>query len=209
MDEGLRRKRAEGEAPLTSMDHGFRHRRRTPVLPDAVIGMVFFVLAEIMLFSGFISGFQIIKANAPGNVWPPPGQPRLPVETTAFNTALLLLSGAAMWWAWRRFQDDPRSARLPFAGSLALGTAFVGLQGFEWVALLADGLTLTSSSYGSFFYLIVGCHALHAVTAIGALAWLLVRLQRGTLTREAFIAGQMFWYFVVLLWPVLYWQVYL
>lgn len=207
MEEGLRRR--EESVPTTSMDQGFRSRRRKAILPDAVIGMIFFILAEVMLFSGFISGFSIIKANAPGNVWPPPGQPRLPVESTAFNTALLLLSGVLIWWAGRKFAEDPKRARAPFAGALLLGTGFVGLQGMEWLALLSDGLTLTSSSYGSFFYMIVGCHALHAVTAIATLAWLLFRLQRNTLSAEAFIAGRMFWYFVVLLWPFLYWQVYL
>lgn len=195
--------------PITSMDAGYRNRRRRALLPDTVIAMAFFITAEVMLFSGFISGFIIIRENAPGSVWPPPGQPRLPVESTAFNTLLLLASGPLLLWAWRRYKVDPASARAPFAASLLLGSAFVGLQGVEWWALLSDGLTFTSSSYGSFFYMIVGCHALHAVIAIGVLVGLLVRLGRGTLSREAFISGQMFWYFVVLLWPFLYWQVYL
>ncbi|MCB9693369.1 MAG: cytochrome c oxidase subunit 3 [Alphaproteobacteria bacterium] len=199
----------QSAVPLTSMDQGFRHRRRTPLLPDAVLGMIFFIFAEVMLFSGFISGFAIIKANAPGNVWPPPGQPRLPIEATAFNSLLLLMSGALLWYAGRRFAESPEKARTPFLAAIVLGMAFVGLQGREWLALIGEGLTFTSSSYGSFFYMIVGCHALHAVSAILALVWLVVRLQRGTLSREAFIAGRMFWYFVVLVWPFLYWQVYL
>lgn len=195
--------------PITSMDAGFRNRQRKALLPDAVIAMVFVIIAEVMLFSGFVSGFAIVKANAPGSVWPPPGQPRLPVESTAFNTLLLLASGAVLFYAGRRFREAPASAKAPFLGALLLGSAFVGLQGMEWAALLREGLTLTSSSYGSFFYMIVGCHALHAVTAIAVLAWLLARLHRGTLSTEAFTAGRMFWYFVVLLWPFLYWQVYL
>ncbi len=195
--------------PLTSVDEGFRHRRRKPLLPDAVLGMLFFIFAEVMLFSGFVSGFTIIKANAPGQVWPPPGQPRLPVESTAFNTLLLLASGVLLWYAGRRFEVDRAAARRPFLVALVLGVLFVTFQGVEWVALIREGLTLTSSSYGSFFYMIVGCHALHAVSAIAVLAMLFVRLLRGTLSWEAFVAGRMFWYFVVLIWPFLYWQVYL
>ena len=82
-------------------------------------------------------------------------------------------------------------------------------QGVEWLALLSDGLTMTSSSYGSFFYMIVGAHALHAVAAIIALVVMFGRLVRNTLSVEAFTATRMFWYFVVGLWPFLYWQVYL
>ena len=196
-------------APLTSMDQGFRNRRRKALLPDAVIGMLFFTIAEVMLFSGFISGYAIVKANAVGQVWPPPGQPRLPVTSTAFNTALLILSGVLVLWAGKQFAKDPKSARWTLLGGVILGTAFVVLQGSEWAALINEGLTLTSSSYGSFFYLIVGAHALHAVLAISALIWVYVRLLRNTLSDEAFIASRMFWYFVVGLWPFLYWQVYL
>ena len=37
-----------------------------------------------------ISAFLIVKGGSA--VWPPPGQPRLPIEATAFNTAVLLAS---------------------------------------------------------------------------------------------------------------------
>ena len=95
------------------------------------------------------------------------------------------------------------------AASVALGGFFVLAQGMEWVRLLKDGLTLTSSQLGSFFYVIVGTHALHAVVAIVfmALAWQSMRA--GRLTRPRLGAVQLFWYFVVLVWPVLYWKVYL
>ncbi len=92
---------------------------------------------------------------------------------------------------------------------MGLGGFFVIAQGLEWVALLRHGLTLTSSQLGSFFYLIVGLHATHAVAAIVALglAWRALLARR--LTRSWLGAVQLFWYFVVLIWPVLYWKVYL
>jgi len=62
---------------------------------------------------------------------------------------------------------------------------------------------------GSFFYLIVGTHALHAVVAIGFLLWAYLRLCRGSLKPEVFAATQVFWYFVVTLWPIIYLRVYL
>lgn len=72
-----------------------------------------------------------------------------------------------------------------------------------------EGLTLTSSSHGSFFYLIVGTHALHAVVAIAALAWVYGSMRAGRLRTEVFAATQVFWYFVVALWPIIYLRVYL
>jgi heme/copper-type cytochrome/quinol oxidase subunit 3 len=70
-------------------------------------------------------------------------------------------------------------------------------------------MTLTASNYGSFFYLIVGGHALHVLGGLTVLVVLAARLWREQLTSAGFTAGRMFWYFVVLLWPALYWKVYL
>ena len=50
--------------------------RPEPVVASSVLGMGLFLFAEFMLFMGLISGFLIIKSNAVGQIWPPPGQPR-------------------------------------------------------------------------------------------------------------------------------------
>lgn len=170
--------------------------------------MAIFVLTEAMLFAGFISAFTIVKAAAP--VWPPPDQPRLPVEATAFNTVMLLLSGVLLIVAHRAFHRGDRAAMLrPLWAALGFGAFFVVFQGIEWVRLIGQGLTLTSSPLGSFFYTIVGMHALHAVGAIGLLAHACIRLQRGFLTPSLFGAAEALWLFVVGVWPVLYGVVYL
>jgi cytochrome c oxidase subunit 3 len=75
--------------------------------------------------------------------------------------------------------------------------------------MLSQGLTLRSSALGSFFYLIVGFHALHAVVALGILVWTWRRLSRGSIPPTTLAAAEIFWYFVVGVWPVLYWRVYL
>jgi len=180
---------------------------RTPLIPSAVMGMLIFVLTELMLFSGLISAFVIVRAGA--MVWPPPGQPRLPLEETAFNTAVLLASGVALFLAQRRFFHDREAARRPLLAAMILGAFFVVFQGVEWVRLIREGLTVTSSALGSFFYLIVGLHALHAVAALAVLVYTWRRLERGWLAQHQLAAAQVFWYFVVGLWPLLYGVVYL
>lgn len=182
--------------------------RRRQLAPNGVIGMIIFIFAEMMFFAGFVSAHTIVKSGAIGG-WPPPGQPRLPIEQTALNTAALLASGALLFVAHRRFSKNPPSARLPMAVAMALGTFFVVFQGMEWVALLKQGLTLTSSTHGAFFYLIVGTHALHAVAALLALAYCFVRLVRRNLVLPQLMTAEIFWYFVVAVWPLLYWRVYL
>ena len=171
--------------------------------------MLVFIFAEVMFFAGLISAHTIVKAQTAGGMWPPYGQPRLPVEETAINTATLLVSGIVLLLSWFAFRRERASARIPLALSIVLGGFFVYAQGREWTALLGEGLTMQSSSYGGFFYLIVGAHALHAVGALAALVWAWFRLYNGLLTSTQLATVAAFWYFVVLVWPVLYVQVYL
>jgi cytochrome c oxidase subunit 3 len=181
---------------------------RRGVVPSAVLGTLIFVVAEVMFFSGLISAYTISRANQLPGMWPPPGQPVLPAHATALNTALVLLSGGLLLGAWRQWRREPSSARWTYLAAWLCGAAFVGLQGREWAQLMAQGLTLTSSTLGSFFYLIVGGHALHALAALGALGLGWVQLVRGRLTPGFFFGTQTFWYFVVLMWPVIYARVY-
>lgn len=148
-----------------------------------------------------------IKAGARGP-WPPPWQPRLPVEDTLWNTAALLASGVALLVAHAWFRRAQRRALARLVVCIALGLTFVGLQGVEWIALLAEGLTLTSSAHGSFFYLIVGAHGVHALCALLALTWLAVRMAKGSARSSELVTVELFWAFVVLLWPFLYAHVY-
>jgi len=180
-----------------------------PLVAAGVMGMVLFVVTEVMLFAGMISAQTIVRSQAVGEMWPPYGQPRLPVTQTAFNTAALLLSGALLIVAHFAYRREARRAVLPAGLALMLGIYFVGAQGVEWIALLREGLTLTSSTYGAFFYLIVGGHGLHALAAIAGLAWAWWRLRAGRLTASQFGTIQVFWYFVVAVWPFLYMKVYL
>ena len=99
--------------------------------------------------------------------------------------------------------------RRPMWLALGLGSFFVIFQGFEWVQLINEGLTLSSSTLGGFFYLMIGVHALHAVGAIGLLGYATSQLRKGWLTPGLFGATEVLWFFVVAVWPILYGVVYL
>jgi len=181
--------------------------RLRPILPSPVLGMLIFVIVEMMMFAGLMSAFLIVKAGALG--WPPPGQPRLPVEATAFNTAALLVSGVVLFFANRAYARNRDLARRLLFTAFGFGAFFVAFQGFEWVSLIRQGLTLASSNHGSFFFLIVGMHGLHAIAGLMVLGSAGLKFSKGLLAPSSFAAAQVFWYFVVGLWPLLYFMVYL
>jgi heme/copper-type cytochrome/quinol oxidase subunit 3 len=183
--------------------------RRRPLVDSAVLGTLIFICTELMFFSGLLSAYNIARARVPSSIWPPPDQPRLPVEATAFNTGLLLLSGVLVLVATEAMKRNKKLALPTAVVGWLLGAAFVALQGREWADLLSQGMRMQNSSYASFFYLIVGTHALHAIGALVPMAWVIGKMATKTATLSQLRAAQVFWSFVVLVWPVVYTMVYL
>lgn len=176
---------------------------------DGLLGMALVVFTEVMLFAAFISGYVIVRIGTPPGLWPPLDQPRLPFGQTTIHTLVLLASGVLLFLAQRATRARGlAAAERPLLGAILLGLYFVVAQGAEWAALLRQGLTLTSSQVGAFFYVIVGAHALHAIVAIVALSVCWLRLRAGRLKPSVFGATQFFWYFVVLVWPAIFLVVY-
>ena len=170
-----------------------------------------FLAFEAMFFGGLIGAFLVFRLSSPR--WPPPGQPYLPVAVTWINTGILLLSSVTMRRARRAICAGDRPGLLRGLGmTAALGTLFLVVQGTEWVRLVKFGLTLSSGTYGTTFYTLIGCHGLHVLAAV---MWLLVVLclaRGGRFSAREHVGVQlcgMYWHFVVGLWPVLFGLVYL
>jgi len=186
------------------------HPPAGPVVSNARLGMLVFLGAEAMFFAGLIGAFLVFRLGS--LTWPPPGQPRLPLAVTGVNTGILLLSGYTMSRSLRAMRaGNPGGLAGGLLATTLLGALFLGVQGVEWARLVHFGLTLSAGTYGATFYTLIGIHALHV---LGALLWVLVMLLGGA--RRRFPAGPrvslelcgMYWYFVVGLWPVLFWLVY-
>ncbi|MBI4518984.1 MAG: heme-copper oxidase subunit III [Deltaproteobacteria bacterium] len=184
---------------------------RRPRIANAVLGMLIFLGAEAMFFAGLISAFLVLRAGS--LAWPPPDQPRLPVGITFANTLVLLLSADTMRRALAAIRAGHLQALPRWLGATAmLGTAFLLVQGSEWLRLLGYGLRASSGPYGATFYTLIGCHGLHLLGGLIVLLAVLrsARRQRYTAHAHGAVeAARLYWYFVVGIWPILYGLVYL
>jgi heme/copper-type cytochrome/quinol oxidase subunit 3 len=182
-----------------------------PIISNARLAVLMLLAAEAMFFAGLIGAFIVFRLSSPD--WPPPFQPRLPVLVTGVNTLVLLASGVTMNWALRVIRSGKLAASVRYlCVTAALGTLFLGIQGYEWIRLLQFGLTVSSGVYGATFYTLIGCHGMHVLGAIAWLAAVLVAARRGRYTQQSHTGVEicaMYWTFVVGLWPILYGLVYL
>jgi len=198
------------EPPFDPGGNGRGEGSRTP-MGNVFLAMLLFIGADVMFFAGLIGAFVVFRFGATD--WPPLGQPRLPIAVTGVNTIILLVSGITMLQTWRQLQDWHRKRLTNFLNLTALlGAIFLLVQGYEWTKLIRFGLTMQSSVYGAIFYTLIGCHALHVLSAVIWLLIVLMKLQRNQFTARKHngikLAG-MYWFLVVGLWPVLYGLVYL
>jgi heme/copper-type cytochrome/quinol oxidase subunit 3 len=185
--------------------------RVEPPVSNARLGMLMFLGAEAMFFAGLIGAFLVFRLGS--EVWPPPGQPYLPVGVTGVNTAILLFSAYTMRRAVHAVRAGNRLALYRWLQTTAvLGTIFLTVQGYEWMRLIRFGLTLSSGTYGATFYTLIGTHGAHV---FGAVLWLLIilagarRNRFSAMRHVGLTVCAMYWYFVVGLWPVLFTLVYL
>ena len=182
-------------------------------MSNARLAVLVLLGAEIMFFAGLIGTFLVFRLGS--TTWPPPSQVdvRLPIGATGLNTIVLLLSGYTMFQALRAIRQDRQNKlrnRLFVTG--LLGVIFLVVQGAEWVRLVHHGFTLSSGIYGSIFYVLIGCHALHVLVAVFWLLAVFAGAIAGRFSDNNHVGVEVcaiYWAFVVLLWPILYILVYL
>ena len=178
---------------------------RRQLVPNKVFGMLIFVITEAMFFTALVSAFMVIR----GEGWSLPSSVRLPVAATGYNTAVLLISGITMFLVGRyaRQPGGFERAKTLLGGTMVLGTFFLVFQGFEWWTLMSYGLSMKSSIFGACFFLVIGSHALHVLAGVASLCYLYVT-SGSAIDVESCAAVQIFWTFVVGIWPLLYALVY-
>ncbi len=181
-----------------------------PPISNVRMGMLMLIGAETMFFAGLIGAYIVFRF---GSVTWPSGHVFLPVGVTWMNTGVLLLSCYTMFRAMGCLKADRQPAFVRgLAVSAALGTLFLCVQGYEWVHLVRDGLTLSTGMYGATFYTLIGCHGVHVLVAVLWLGVVVFQARRGKFSPDAHAgveACSMYWYYVGALWTVLFPLVYL
>ena len=187
---------------------------RRSAVPTGVLAVLIIVAVEVMFFGGLISSFLVQRMRA--IEWPPPGQPNLPVLVTAINSIFLIISALTMHFAVRSIKNTVKLKRTKIwlIITLFLGILFVAIQGYEWIKLLTyeKPLTPTSSILGAYFYTIIGAHGIHVIAGLILLIIVIMQFLKGKYNDKAYVGlsvSRIYWFFVVGLWPILYFLVYL
>ena len=94
-----------------------------------------------------------------------------------------------------------------------MGAFFIGGQITEYTELVHEGLTISSSAYGSAFYITTGFHGMHVTGGLVALLLVLAttyvarRFTHEQATRA--IVVSYYWHFVDVVWIALFFMIYI
>jgi cytochrome c oxidase subunit III len=176
------------------------------------VGTIIWLSSELMFFAGLFAMYFTARARALHG-WPPaPTELNLPYATF-FTVILVLSSVTCQFGVFAAENGNVYGLRRWFTITFTMGLVFVLGQANEYRILVTEhGTSISSSTYGSVFFLTTGFHALHVIGGLIAFVFLLIRSTMGRFTpaqATAAIVVSYYWHFVDVVWVGLFATIYL
>ena len=187
------------------------------------VGTIVWLSSELMFFAGLFAAYFTIRNVSP-KLWEQ-STAVLDLPFAATNTLILVLSSVTCQFgvfaaergrpgrSGTLLQIGKWGMREWFVLTYLMGAIFIAGQATEYATLVTEHITISSSPYGSMFYLATGFHGLHVLG--GLIAFLLV-IGRTFVARKftheqaiSAIVVSYYWHFVDIVWVGLFATIYL
>lgn len=173
------------------------------------LGIWVFLGSEFLFFGGFIAAYLLyLTTTASG-----PGVEIFDIPFTSISSFVLLMSSLTMVLAHHAHtQGDLRRMRIWILATAGQGMVFLGGQLYEFTVFIREGLTLTTSPFGSSFFVLTGFHGIHVFVGILLLLSLYAFSLTGKVKPNQDVKTEMiglYWHFVDIIWVVIFAVVYL
>ena len=194
------------------------HEHHGPPEPHAssridrqTLGILLFIVSEVMLFGSFFAAYFFIRVVANVGPWPPDGL-QLPKTVALVNTFILVSSSFTVHWALESIRrGNRRGLIMGLATTFMLGATFLFIQINEYVHI---GFAPYTNAFGSVFYGLTGLHGAHVTVGLILLSFANIRAWRGHFTGEpkkhlgVEVPG-IYWHFVDIMWIIVFTTVYI
>jgi len=184
------------------------------------VGTIVWLGSEVMFFAALFAMYFSLRANSP-ELWAADTE-KLNIPFALVNTLILVASSfTAQFGVFAAERMQPRATGISplkwgmvewFILSYVLGAVFVSGQVWEYATLISEGVSLSSNSYGSSFYITTGFHALHVTGGLIAFLFVIGRSfaakKFGHKEATAAIVVSYYWHFVDVVWIGLFLIIY-
>jgi len=187
--------------------HGPPPANRSSRVDPATLGMLLFIISEVMIFGAFFTAYFFIRV-AQGDPWPAVGT-TLPVEVAGVNTAILVSSSLTLHWAQTSIKNGNRfGLKAGILTTFLLGCTFLFVQINEYANI---GFAPQDGAQQTIFYSLTGLHGCHVFVGLTLLAFVTIRSFRGHYSAEEHRGVEVpgiYWHFVDIMWIIVYSTVY-
>jgi cytochrome c oxidase subunit III len=187
--------------------HGPPAAHRSSRVEAPTLGMLLFIVSEVMIFAAFFTAYFFIRV-VNHDPWPAPGT-TLPENVAGLNTAILLSSSLTLHWALTSVKNGNRfGLKAGMLSTFLLGVTFLTIQINEYVHI---GFAGHDSAQATVFYSLTGLHGAHVFIGLCILLMVTVRAFRGHYSPESHRGVEVpgiYWHFVDIMWIVVYTTVY-
>jgi cytochrome c oxidase subunit III len=195
-----------------SLTHGHHHgppaANRSSRVEPAMLGMLLFIISEVMVFGAFFTAYFFIRV-VNGAEWPA-SETELPKLIAGVNTAILLSSSITLHWAQTGIKQGNRTVlKVGMLVTFLLGCTFLFVQVNEYVHI---GFAPQDHAQGTVFYGLTGLHGAHVFIGLLLLLTVTVRAFRGHFSAEHHHGVEIpgiYWHFVDVMWVLVYLTVYI
>ena len=162
--------------------HGPPPANRSSRVEPQLLGMLLFIISEIMVFGAFFTAYFFIRV-VQGDQWFPIDDHELPKAVAGVNTTILVSSSFTMHWALEGIKNNnKRAMKAGLLTTFLLGLTFLSVQINEYFHL---GWAIHDNAQGTIFYGLTGLHGAHVTVGLILLAFANIRAFRGHFSPES------------------------
>ena len=188
--------------------HGPPPANRSSRVEPQLLGMLLFIISEVMVFGAFFTAYFFIRV-VNGDKWFPVDGHQLPVAVAFVNTCILVSSSFTLHWAEHGVKTNNRFAlKAGILSTFFLGLTFLFIQVNEYVHI---GFSPSDFAQASVFYGLTGLHGAHVFVGLTLLLMVVVRSWKGHYSVEEHRGVEVpgiYWHFVDVMWIVVFLSVY-
>jgi cytochrome c oxidase subunit III len=188
------------------------------------VGTIVWLASELMFFAGLFAMYFTVRSVMPADEWAA-NSGTLDVPFSTINTIVLVSSSVTCQmgvWAAERFQPSRTGSIFQIHRwgmnewitlTYLMGSFFIAGQIMEYATLVREGISISSTAYGSVFYITTGFHGLHVLGGLIAFLFLLGRSfaarRFGHHEATTAIVVSYYWHFVDVVWIFLFMVIYM
>ena len=171
------------------------------------LGMWLFLMSDTLTFTAFLIAYSYVRLASVD--WPRPFGGASIFMASVMTFCLLSSSLTMVMAVSAAKRQQMRQTFLWMLATIAGGVLFIILHTNEWLTLIHEGITPSSSLFGASFFTLTGLHMTHVTGGVIYLAIVAFGFKKGRFEAEDVEVSGLYWHFVDLVWMFIFPMLYL